>query len=195
MIRFVLSPDNDVVPDIKRRLPGRGVWVLAQREIVAKAAAKNAFARGFKAQAKVPDALADEVDKLLSRAALERLSLAAKAGAVTTGFEKVRELLRTGKAGGIIIASDAGTDGQTKVGALAKKAAHLHNNRMLSDVFNSSELELALGRQRVVHVALSESRLSDLFFSEAFRLRTYRLGALVNASDLDQPNERVFAGL
>src|SRR5690242_9118645 len=89
LIRFVVGPDSAVVPDLKRNLPGRGCWVSAERLHVDKAAAKNLFARAFKAQVNVPADLGGMVDTLLSRSALGMLGLARKAGAVVLGAAKV----------------------------------------------------------------------------------------------------------
>jgi len=89
LIRFVLAPSGEIVPDLKERLPGRGVWVTADRGLVAEAAKRNVFARALKAQAKVPAGLADQVDRLLADAALGALALANKAGEVVFGTAKV----------------------------------------------------------------------------------------------------------
>lgn len=173
MLRFVLSPDGVVTPDIKRRLPGRGVWVETARGRVAEAVERRAFPRAFKAQAEVPATLADDVEALLRRAALSRLAFAHKAGLVATGFEKVRAALRSDAALGVIVASDGAADGRAKVQALAKHASNLHKNGDVVDVFASWELERLLGRDRVVHAALAPGRLSELFILDAERLRVY----------------------
>lgn len=194
MLRFVLDPDGQVTPDLRRRLPGRGVWVDATRASVQSAVGRRAFLRGFKAQCTAPDSLADDVDALLARAALARLALAQKAGLVTAGFEKVRAALVSGTVVAVVFASDAADDGRSKVEALAKKAANLHNYRELVDVFSSAELGGTLGRERVVHAALAPGRLSELFILDAERLRVYRNGATHVVTQPDQPDERVFAG-
>ena len=85
MLRFVLSPDGVVTPDIAARLPGRGVWVTAERRHVDTAAAKGAFARGFKSAVTVPDGLSDLVERLLLKRCIDLLGLARKAGLAVTG--------------------------------------------------------------------------------------------------------------
>lgn len=194
MIRFVLAPDGTVVPDVRRRLPGRGVWIDARRESVAEAVRRRVFSRGLRAAASAPDTLADDVDRLLARAVLERLSLANKAGLVTAGFEKVRAALSRGEAAALVTASDGAADGQQKLLALAKRACHLHNGREVVDSLSSAELESALGRDRVVHAALSPGRLSELFLTDAERLRAFRTGETPSATHREhQPDERTFA--
>ena len=194
MVRFVLSPDGVVTPDLRRRLPGRGVWVDATHKSVAQAVQRRAFARGFKAEAKASETLADEVGRLMRQAALQRLALAQKAGLVVAGFEKVRAVLTSGTVRGIVFASDGADDGRNKLEALAKKAQHLHNDTILADVLSSAELERTLGRNRVVHVALLPGRVSDLFFTDALRLRGYEFEPLLGADSREQPDEHVFAG-
>jgi len=190
----VLSPDGVVVPDVKRRLPGRGVWIEARREAVAEAVRRCVFSRGFRTQASAPETLAEDVDRLLLRAALERLSLANKAGLVTAGFEKAKVLLSKGEAAALLVASDGAADGRSKLEALAKKACHLHNEREVVDSLSSADLESALGRERAVYAALSPGRLSELFLTDAERLRAYRTGETPSATHREhQPDERTFA--
>jgi predicted RNA-binding protein YlxR (DUF448 family) len=194
MIRFVAAPDGTIVPDVRRKLPGRGVWVDATRGAVALAVRRRAFARALKAEVQAAETLPDDVERLLRRAVLERLAMAQKAGLVTTGFERVREALKTGGVAGLLIASDAAEDGREKVLALAKAAANLHNSRTVVNIVSSAELEGTLGRERVVHVALAPGRLSELLFTDAARLRHYATGETHPATHREQPDEHVFAG-
>nr|WP_269751262.1 RNA-binding protein [Acuticoccus mangrovi] len=195
MIRFVLAPDGSVVPDIRRRLPGRGVWIDATHDSVASAVTKRAFARGFKAQVAASDGLADEVERLLRRAALERLAMAHKAGLVTAGFEKVRAVLSEARTVGLIVAADAAADSRQKLETLAKKACDLHNKRNVVDGFSSIELESTLGRERVVFAALAPGRLSELFLTDTERLHAYRNGGTRSVPHREhQPDEHTFAG-
>ena len=89
MLRFALSPDGSVVPDIRRKLPGRGVWTRLSFDTVSRAAAKQAFSRAFRAKVEAPASLAETVDALLERDALQSLSIANKAGLVVAGAFKV----------------------------------------------------------------------------------------------------------
>lgn len=195
MIRFVRAPDGTVVPDIRRRLPGRGVWVDATRDSVVLAVRRRAFARGFKAAVTTSETLADDVAALLRRAALQRLAMAHKAGLAIAGYEKVRAALRARSVKVLLVARDGAADGRGKVEALAKKASDLHNECYLVDEFSSAELESTLGRERVVHAALRPGRLSELFLSDAARLRAYLFGGTHGAAGRDlQPDEHPFAG-
>lgn len=123
LIRFVLDPDGQVVPDLKRTLPGRGVWVTATQEAVAKAEKdrKRVFGRGFKAEARVDPGLAERVADLMSRAALQALPMTRKAGGLVTGFSKVEAALRGGNVVGLIHACDAAEDGVRKLAAAASR--------------------------------------------------------------------------
>lgn len=196
MVRFALAPDGTVTPDLRRRLPGRGVWIEASHAAVAKAAASRVFARAFRAEARPPATLADDVAVLMKRAALERLAIANKAGHVYAGFEKVRALVTSGGVYCLLVAADAAPDGRRKFEALAKKAGHLHNESRRVDWFSSAELEGSLGRERVVHVALSSGRPSELFFMDALRLRAYASGQPLFAehSETPQSDAEAFAG-
>ncbi|XWN31206.1 MAG: RNA-binding protein [Devosia sp.] len=195
MIRFVLSPDGVVVPDIQRKLPGRGAWVEADHGSVAEAVRRGVFARAFKAPAKATESLADDVAALLRRAALQRLSMCAKAGLLVAGFQKVAETLASGQAAAYVAAADGAEDGRRKVEALAKKATNLHNDRRMVDVFSAVELENALGRDRVVHVALLRGRPTEIFLADAARLCAYLMGDTQTAMNHKlKPNEHSFAG-
>src|ERR1017187_10387952 len=91
LIRFVVSPSGEVIPDLKRKLPGRGLWISASRQAVAEAIRRNHFGRGFKRAVRVAPRLADETEALLARSATDALAMAAKAGQVVCGFSKVEE--------------------------------------------------------------------------------------------------------
>jgi len=189
MIRFVAAPDGTVTPDLKRRLPGRGVWVTATAKAVAAAVNKGAFARGLRAKVTASAALAEEVDALLARDALQYLSLVNKAGLVVTGFAKVEKLI-AGEApiAGMIHAVDAGDDGVRKMGQLLSRrygeAAAAVPRAIL---FASGQMDLALGRANVIHAALKTGPAAQAFFARARRLSLYRgasePGLAANADD------------
>lgn len=194
MVRFVLSPEGVVTPDLRRRLPGRGAWISAHRTSVAEAVKRRVFARAFKTDVEIPDDLSLLVGSLMRKAALQRLALAHKAGLVTFGFDKVSGVLSGSPVLGLVLASDAAAHSRTKLSALAKKAPRLHNRRELADVFASRELGGTLGRERVVHVALSPGQTSDLFFMDALRLRGYEYGPGGGVGDREHDGEPAFAG-
>ncbi|WP_075216404.1 RNA-binding protein [Mongoliimonas terrestris] len=123
LIRFVRGPDGQVVPDLKGKLPGRGVWLTGRRTVVAEAVKKRAFSRGFKAETETPADLPDLVDRLMADAALGALSMARKAGKVVTGFGKVTSALGRGQAVAVIHAVEAADDGRRKVAQVMRRRA------------------------------------------------------------------------
>jgi hypothetical protein len=157
MVRFVVAPDNRVTPDLKRSLPGRGVWVTAKAALVRKAVERKAFARALKQPVEAADSLAEDVAVLARRRALEALSLANKAGAVTAGASKVQDALRAGRVAALIHAAEAGTDGCQRLDRMAA-AAGSEIGRI--SVFEGRELDLAFGRAHVIHAALLAGRAS-----------------------------------
>ena len=184
LIRFVIGPDDAVVPDLKRRLPGRGVWLTCDRDTLETAAQKGHFARAFKSPVTVAPDLSERVDKLLAQAALSRLSLANKAGAVVAGFTKVEQAIASGRAIGLLHAEDGSDDGCRKLDAKYKSANEKAGRiNKIARCFNVDELSLALGRSNVVHAAVIDEQSSSGLFETVGRLETYRAGrALGNNS-------------
>ena len=177
MLRFALSPDGSVVPDIRRELPGRGVWTRLNFDTVSRAAAKQAFSRAFRAKAEAPASLAETVGALLERDALQWLSIANKAGLVVAGAFKVDSAIETGGVVALIQASDGAADGAVKrVHALRAKFGPEANAIVRVDLFQSGQLDLALGRANVIHAALKQGAASSAFLARADRLRRYRGG-------------------
>ena len=186
LIRFVLSPQGEVVPDLKRKLPGRGLWITASRARVAEAVRRNQFSRGFKRDVRAAQTLATDTENLLVRSAVEALAMAAKAGQVVSGFAKVEGAL-TGRPGGaamqaLIHAADGASDGIRKLNALARQnAGQSAGNGAGTPEFpiitalRSAELDLALGRSNVVHAALLAGPASKTFLSRSQILVRYRL--------------------
>jgi len=177
LIRFVLAPDGSIVPDLARRLPGRGVWVAATRETVAAAVRQKAFAKSLKQQVSTPDDLPNLVERLLVKRVGEALSLTNKAGLLVAGFAKIEGLLEQGRAVILIHASDAAADGVEKLNRKFKALVGSEGceNSILAEL-TSAELSLAIGRPNVVHAAASEGGASQRMLQEAVRLRRYRAG-------------------
>src|SRR6201996_8946871 len=127
LIRFVVSPQGEVIADIKRKLPGRGLWISASRQTVAEAVRRHQFSRGFKRDVRVAENLAADIEALLARAAVEALAIAAKAGQVISGFAKVEAALadrrNRGTIAALVHASDGASDGIRKLQALARQNA------------------------------------------------------------------------
>ena len=186
MIRFVVGPDEVVVPDIRRKLPGRGVWVDAEERNVAAALRKGAFARGFKAKVTVPPTLAADVDALLGRDALQSLAMANKAGLVVAGFAKVEAAIHGGKVAAVLHAAEAGDDGIRKMDAVLRRARERSEESGRTarvsapasiKLFSTEQLELALGRTNVIHAALAVGPAGHAFLTRCHRLIKYRSGA------------------
>lgn len=148
MLRFVLSPDGTVTPDIAERLPGRGVWLKSERGVVDQAARKGAFARGFRDQVTVPEGLADLVERLLTKRCLDLLGLARKAGQAVCGFDQVRDALRDAAPACLLEAADGAEDGRMKVYFLAKA---LYSDVKVAGALSAAELGMAFGREHVIH--------------------------------------------
>jgi uncharacterized protein len=175
MIRFVIGPDGQVVPDLKRRLPGRGVWVTASRAAVAEAAGRRAFARGFKAEVRVAPDLASTVEALIERSALDALSMVRKAGRVVAGFARVESALASEPVIALVHAADAGREGARKIAAAARR--HLGEKAdglAVVEAFTAAQLDLALGRSNVVHAALLAGPASDGFLARYRSLERFR---------------------
>ena len=171
LIRFVAGPDGVVAPDLARKLPGRGLWVAADRTSVETAARKNAFSRAAKAKLSAPADLADRVDALLARRILAGLGLARRAGGLILGFESVIGAVRADKVGWIVEASDGAADGRNKL-LYASKA--LTKPPRLLGAFNSDELSLALGLGNVIHLAFLAGRGAERWTTDVERLSGFR---------------------
>jgi predicted RNA-binding protein YlxR (DUF448 family) len=177
LIRFVLAPDGSIVPDLARRLPGRGVWVAATRATVAAAVRQKVFARSLKQPVSMPADLPGLVERLLVKRVAEALSLANKAGLLVAGFAKVEGLLDQRQAAVLLHASDGAADGVEKLNRKFK--ALMGSERFEQSTvaeLTSAELSLAIGRPNVVHAAASEGGASQRMLQEAVRLRRYRAG-------------------
>ncbi len=174
-IRFVVSPDRIVVPDLRRVLPGRGAWVTAEKAVVALAVKRKSFARAFKTEVEVPPMLAEMVDGLLEKDALQALSIANKAGLVVAGATKVEGSIGPRVPAALVHASDGSLDGTRKleasvrrrIGDAADAIARIRN-------FRSAQLDLALGRTNVIHAAVAGGTAGDGFVSRSRRLDRYR---------------------
>ncbi|WP_036255518.1 RNA-binding protein [Methylocapsa acidiphila] len=174
MIRFVVGPGGVVVPDIRRKLPGRGVWVTARADRVAEAVKRRAFARGFKAKVAASEFLAGEIEELLTQDCLQSLSIANKAGQVVAGFGKVEEAIDKGAIAGLIQAAECGADGARKVGQCLRRRFGSETARPRIELFPSHQLDLALGRTNVIHAALIAGSASEAFLVRCRRLSLYR---------------------
>lgn len=176
LIRFVAGPDRAVVPDLRRKLPGRGVWVTATAEAVREAVRRKVFGRGLRAEAVPAPDLAERVEALLLRDGLQSLSLANKAGKVVTGFDKVEAALRVGQALAVLHAREAAPDGRRKLAQAAHRSAMERGAEAakLISPFLEEEMGLALGRSHVIHAALIAGAVSESCLSRCRALMIYR---------------------
>lgn len=171
LIRFVAGPDGVVTPDLGRKLPGRGVWVAADRASVETATRKGLFSRAAKVKLTAPPELADQVENLLTRRVLAGLGLARRAGDLTWGYEKASTAVEAGKAAWMIEALDGAPDGRRKMLQAARRAP---NKPRLLGVFASGELGLALGLDNVIHLVFLAGRGSDRWTADVERLSGFR---------------------
>lgn len=171
MIRFVVSPDGLVTPDLKCKLPGRGVWVTATRAAVTEAARKQHFARGFRRPVKLPEDLADRIAEMLCGQALGLLGFAKRAGIVTTGFEKVAEAISNKRLRILLEACDGAADGRRKLEGRLKASGR--RDVEIVDVFAAEQLSLALGRPNVVHAAVGSDRLAEALLKAVRKYEKY----------------------
>jgi len=182
LIRFVVSPSGEVVPDLKRKLPGRGLWVSASHREVAEAVRRNHFSRGFKRDVRAAATLADDTEALLVHSAIEALAIAAKAGQVVSGFGKVEAALAGPRpkaaVEALIHACDGADDGIRKLDALARQNPGnigKSGGFPILTALTSAQLDLALGRSNVIHAALLAGPASRTFLSRSQTLVRYRM--------------------
>jgi predicted RNA-binding protein YlxR (DUF448 family) len=166
LIRFVLGPDAQVVPDINGKLPGRGVYVTAERDALEAAVKKKAFARGFKTQVTVPDGMVDEIERQVCQRLVNLISLARKSGDAVAGYEKVKDWLFKEQASVLIQASDGSGRGKSKLSTP-------YGGRYIG-CLSADELGMAFGRETVIHAALASGGLSKRVVEEAQRLQGVR---------------------
>ncbi len=182
MIRYVVSPEGALVPDLKAALPGRGFWTRAERAVVDLAVKKGLFRKaaaraGHEGALALPEGLADRIEELLARRTLDYLGLARRAGEVIAGFDKIDTYIRKAPVGLLVAASDGAADGKRKLAQIAREAPRI-------EILTSAELSLALGRENVIHAAFKPGRLADQFLGEARRLAGFRVLDATDASRL-----------
>lgn len=170
LIRFVVGPDGAIAPDIAGRLPGRGLWLSAHRDIVSAACSGGVFAKAARQPVRVSPDLADRVERLLRRSCLDLIGLARRAGQAVAGFERTRDWIQWGQAAVLICGIDAGPDGREKLSRAGAEIAAVC-------LLNGEELGKVFGRERVVHAALGRGNLAERFMCEAARLAGF-CGAL-----------------
>lgn len=175
LVRFVLSPDGIVTPDFAEKLPGRGMWVCAERKILEDAVKKNAFSRSAKAKAEIPDDLVGMVITLATKRLIDTLSLCRKAGVAVVGYDMTKTAISTGKARQLIQAYDGSERQKSKI-------RPLNGENPPISCLNSVELGLAFAREHVIHAALMPGALTARAVAEANRLSGLR-GETIGGAD------------
>ncbi|MGB6541552.1 MAG: RNA-binding protein [Xanthobacteraceae bacterium] len=185
LIRFVVGPEGDAVPDVKRRLPGRGIWVTATQEALDEAIRRKAFARGFKREVRLPSDLVARTERQLERAALDALAVAGKAGLVATGFAKAEAVLERGDAIALLHAAEASPEGIRKLDSAVRRGRG--GPLPVIGFLTSTQLDLALNRPNVVHAALLAGPVSETFLARCRRLERFRAGDQHNRAGMAGP--------
>lgn len=189
LLRFVVAPDGSVVPDLKRRLPGRGLWITATRQALADAVKRRVFARGFKRDVRALPDLVDTTERLLERAVLDALAIVHKAGRVAAGFAKTEAALEQERVAALINASDAAADGSRKLLAALRRRDDAAAIAVV-DLCTSAQLDLAFGRSNVIHAALLAGPESETFLARLGRFERFRSGCPGNQSGREKRREK-----
>lgn len=190
LIRFVVAPSGEVVADLKRKLPGRGLWVSAAHATVAEAVKRKLFGRGFKREVRVAPQLADGVEQMLTRGAIEALAMVAKAGQVVSGFGKVEDAIAQQPIAALIHAADGADDGIRKLDARLAALSRQNGEKAgkspeipVITALSSAQLDLALGRSNVIHAAVLAGPAGGTFLSRCQTLVRYRMASDGNTGD------------
>ncbi len=170
LVRFVVGPEGDIVPDLEEKLPGRGLWLSADRDVLNTSTSGRVFAKAARKKVVVPDDLADRLEVLIAARTMDLIGLARRSGSVVSGFEKVRAFLKEGRKGILLAASDGASGGR-------KKLLGTGSNRTELDVLDSTELGQAIGREQVVHAIVAAGPLAERICCEMGRLRGVRIMA------------------
>jgi predicted RNA-binding protein YlxR (DUF448 family) len=172
LMRFVVGPAGEIVPDLAARLPGRGLWLTPHRDIVERAVAKRLFARAARRPVAVPDVLADRLEALLAQRCVDAVGLARRAGLAVAGFERVSDAVRGGKAAALLAALDGAAGGPRKLQALGRGLA-------LVRALTAAEIGAAFGRDYAVNASLGPGPLCRRLLSDAEKLAGFRASAAV----------------
>ncbi|MGI9493449.1 MAG: RNA-binding protein [Geminicoccaceae bacterium] len=181
LIRFVVDSCNCVLPDIDERLPGRGMWLSAERDVLNKAVEKRLFGRAAGQSVGCVDGLADQVEGLLTRRFHDALGLSRRAGQIVMGFEQAQAVLTSAKAALLLQAADGAEDGR-------RKLRHLASEIPLIMAGSRREIGSAVGREELVHAALPPGKLAERVLRDAMRLSGFRADVAVEGAGLMAPD-------
>jgi hypothetical protein len=172
LLRFVVNPEGEIVPDVAGRLPGRGLWLTPRRDIVERAVAKRLFARAARRPVSVSPGLADRVEALLAQRCRDALGLARRAGLAVAGSDRVGEAVRSGRAAMLLFALDGAAGSRRRMAGLGRDLPS-------AVVLTAAELGLAFARERAVHASVGPGPLGARLIADARRLAGFRAGAEV----------------
>jgi predicted RNA-binding protein YlxR (DUF448 family) len=164
MIRFVVGPEDMLVPDVAAKLPGRGIWLSASKLLLAEAIAKRAFTKAAKQSVHAPDNLHELIEKLLHQRVKDSLSMARKAGQLISGSDKVTEALAKGQVAMLLHASDASEDGIRKLKASDIPTYRGFSRELLSEI---------TGKENAVHVAVLSGQAGAFFIAQLRRFALF----------------------
>ncbi|UYN98906.1 MAG: RNA-binding protein [Devosia sp.] len=191
LVRFVVGPDDVLVPDVDARAEGRGVWITLSHAAVAEAVRKKAFARSLKAPVQVSEDLAELTRLRLEQRLTSALGMARKAGQFLTGATKVKSALESGDAIALITATDAAADGRNKMLGTLRALNHARREAGLTgpdvphfESLSSAQMGLALGLENVIHAALTTGAAAQSAVEKATRLARY------NAQSMEEHTDR-----
>jgi uncharacterized protein len=180
LLRFVIGPEGELVPDVAARLPGRGLWLTPRRDIVERAVAKRLFARASRRPVTVPPGLADRIEALLAQRCRDGLGLARRAGLAVGGFAKVRAAVRAGDAAVLFGAVDAAEGGRRKMRGVGRGLP-------MVIALTAAEIGAAFGRDQLVHASVGPGPLSTRLLTDAGKLAGFRAGAMVESAIAARP--------
>lgn len=166
LLRFTILEDNMVVPDFKKKLPGKGVYVKNSKKTLEKAISNNLFAKAAKKPAKADKELVTQVENILFKHALNAISLARKAGVMVSGMDKVKEAIKKNIVAFLLEAEDAGSDGHNKIISMAK-------NIEIFNLFKIEELDKELAKDNTVHLAFTKSTMANSVRETFVRLTSF----------------------
>ena len=183
LLRFVVGPDGELVPDMASRLPGRGLWLTPRRDILESALSRRLFARSARRAITTPAGFADHVEMLLVRRCVDGIGLGRRAGVVVAGFEKACEAVRTGKASLLLLALDGAEGGRRKLRGLARGLP-------VAVVLTAAEMGAIFGRDHVVNIAIGDGRLTNRLIAVAEKIAGFRPGTVVDRGTEPAPAAR-----
>jgi uncharacterized protein len=172
LLRFVVGPNGELVPDLAARLPGRGLWLTPRRDIVERAVTKRLFARAARRPVVIPPGLEDRLEALLAQRCVDTIGLARRAGLALAGYERVSEAVRNGKAAVLVAALDGAVGGRRKLDALGRGSPQVR-------VLTAAEIGAAFGREHVVNASLGAGPLGRRLVGDAQKLAGFRANAVV----------------